>query len=61
MGESRETWLIASHASNMNGRAASHTITDKIPQLVSSGVFLWRVPQFLAFALEPTEWARAHF
>lgn len=48
MGERCETWLIASHAFNMNGRVASHTITDKIPQ-------------FLAFALEPTEWARAHF
>jgi glycosyltransferase involved in cell wall biosynthesis len=34
----RETWLILSHAFNMDGRAASHTITDKIPYLIAHGV-----------------------
>jgi hypothetical protein len=28
-----EPWLILAHAFNMDGRAASHTITDKIPHL----------------------------
>lgn len=32
------TWLIISHAFNMDGRAASHTITDKIPHLLSLGI-----------------------
>lgn len=31
-------WLILSHAFNMDGRAASHTITDKIPHLLASGI-----------------------
>ena len=31
-------WLIISHAFNMDGRAASQTITDKIPYLVSAGI-----------------------
>lgn len=34
----RETWLILSHAFNMDGRAASQTITDKIPYLIAHGV-----------------------
>jgi glycosyltransferase involved in cell wall biosynthesis len=34
----RQNWLILSHAFNMDGRAASHTITDKIPHLLGSGV-----------------------
>jgi hypothetical protein len=34
----RQTWLLLSHAFNMDGRAASHTITDKIPHLVALGV-----------------------
>ena len=34
----RETWLILSHAFNMDGRAASQTITDKIPHLMAHGV-----------------------
>jgi glycosyltransferase involved in cell wall biosynthesis len=38
MGERRESWLILSHAFNMDGRAASHTITDKIPHLISQGI-----------------------
>jgi hypothetical protein len=31
-------WLILSHAFNMDGRAASHTITDKIPHLIERGI-----------------------
>jgi len=31
-------WLILSHAFNMDGRAASQTITDKIPYLLSAGI-----------------------
>jgi hypothetical protein len=31
-------WLILSHAFNMDGRAASQTITDKIPHLLDHGV-----------------------
>lgn len=34
----KQTWLILSHAFNMDGRAASQTITDKIPHLVNLGV-----------------------
>ena len=33
-----EHWLILAHAFNMDGRAASHTITDKIPHLVRQGI-----------------------
>jgi glycosyltransferase involved in cell wall biosynthesis len=33
-----QTWLVLSHAFNMDGRAASHTITDKIPYLRALGV-----------------------
>jgi len=33
-----QSWLILSHAFNMDGRAASHTITDKIPHLIAHGV-----------------------
>jgi hypothetical protein len=33
-----EEWLILAHAFNMDGRAASHTITDKIPHLRALGV-----------------------
>ena len=33
-----QTWLILSHAYNMDGRAASQTITDKIPHLLAIGV-----------------------
>ena len=31
-------WLILSHAFNMDGRAASITVTDKIPHLLSAGI-----------------------
>ena len=31
-------WLIISHAFNMDGRAASQTITDKIPFLIQKGI-----------------------
>jgi len=33
-------WLILSHAFNMDGRAASQTITDKIPHLLKKGLTL---------------------
>lgn len=33
-----QVWLILSHAFNMDGRAASQTVTDKIPHLVAQGV-----------------------
>ncbi|HLP97590.1 MAG TPA: glycosyltransferase [Sideroxyarcus sp.] len=36
--ENKQAWLILSHAFNMDGRAASQTITDKIPHLVELGV-----------------------
>ncbi len=31
-------WLVVSHAFNMDGRAASQTITDKIPHLLAKGI-----------------------
>lgn len=31
-------WLVLSHAFNMDGRAASQTITDKIPHLMARGI-----------------------
>ncbi|MFZ2738197.1 MAG: glycosyltransferase [Burkholderiaceae bacterium] len=34
----RERWLILAHAFNMDGRAASQTITDKIPHLRRAGI-----------------------
>ncbi len=34
-----QTWLVLSHAFNMDGRAASQTITDKIPHLLKQGIF----------------------
>ena len=33
-----ETWLLISHAFNMDGRAASQTVTDKIPHLQARGI-----------------------
>ncbi len=33
-------WLILSHAFNMDGRAASQTITDKIPHFLKAGIEL---------------------
>ncbi|HEY6872628.1 MAG TPA: hypothetical protein VI298_07890 [Geobacteraceae bacterium] len=33
-----QSWLIISHAFNMDGRAASQTITDKIPYLLQKGI-----------------------
>ncbi len=38
MAAPEEEWLILAHAFNMDGRAASHTITDKIPHLRALGV-----------------------
>src|SRR5512143_3907104 len=34
----KQVWLILSHGFNMDGRAASQTITDKIPHLINLGV-----------------------
>jgi len=36
----RACWLVLSHAFNMDGRAASQTITDKMPHLAAAGVEL---------------------
>jgi hypothetical protein len=38
--QSKKRWLILSHGFNMDGRAASQTITDKIPYLLESGIEL---------------------
>lgn len=38
MSVPEQTWLILSHAFNMDGRAASQTVTDKIPHLLDRGV-----------------------
>ncbi|MEQ1657604.1 MAG: glycosyltransferase, partial [Hylemonella sp.] len=34
----RQRWLILAHAFNMDGRAASQTITDKLPHLRRAGI-----------------------
>src|SRR6202158_5800773 len=34
----KQIWLVLSHGFNMDGRAASQTITDKIPHLLNLGV-----------------------
>ncbi|MDO9145851.1 hypothetical protein [Rhodoferax sp.] len=34
----RQRWLILAHAFNMDGRAASQTITDKLPHLYHAGI-----------------------
>ncbi|WP_397390903.1 hypothetical protein [Polynucleobacter sp.] len=34
----KKNWLILSHGFNMDGRASSQTITDKIPYLLGSGI-----------------------
>jgi len=36
--EDKPVWLILSHGFNMDGRAASQTITDKIPHLLELGI-----------------------
>lgn len=36
----RQRWLILAHAFNMDGRAASQTITDKLPHLRRAGIEL---------------------
>lgn len=36
----RQRWLILAHAFNMDGRASSQTITDKIPYLLQAGIEL---------------------
>ena len=35
---SRQRWLVIAHAFNMDGRAASQTITDKLPHLRRAGI-----------------------
>ncbi len=35
-----QNWLVLSHGFNMDGRAASQTITDKIPYLMNAGIQL---------------------
>ena len=35
---SKQVWLVLSHGFNMDGRAASQTITDKIPHLLKLGI-----------------------
>lgn len=34
----KDKWLILAHCFNMDGRAASHTITDRIPCLMKEGI-----------------------
>jgi hypothetical protein len=34
----KKKWLIISHGFNMDGRAASLTVTDKIPYLLDAGI-----------------------
>ena len=36
----KQRWLVLSHAFNMDGRAASQTITDKLPHLEAAGIKL---------------------
>lgn len=36
--DNKQVWLVLSHGFNMDGRAASQTITDKIPHLLNLGV-----------------------
>jgi glycosyltransferase involved in cell wall biosynthesis len=38
VASSRQRWLVLSHAFNMDGRAASQTITDKLPHLARAGI-----------------------
>jgi hypothetical protein len=38
MRQMNNRWLILSHGFNMDGRAASQTITDKIPHLLAAGI-----------------------
>ena len=36
--QQKQKWLILSHCFNMDGRAASQTITDKLPHLAAAGI-----------------------
>ena len=36
--EKKRTWFVLSHCFNMDGRAASQTITDKLPFLMDAGI-----------------------
>lgn len=40
MLQPRKRWLVIAHAFNMDGRAASQTITDKLPHLRQAGIEL---------------------
>ena len=37
-GKTKQHWLLLSHCFNMDGRAASQTITDKLPYLAEAGI-----------------------
>lgn len=37
-GNTHQRWLILSHGFNMDGRAASQTMTDKMPYLLAAGI-----------------------
>lgn len=57
----KQHWLILSHCFNMDGRAASQTITDKLPYLIQRGITLSVIsgvsgshdPRFLHLQLLP--------
>lgn len=38
MKAAKSRWLVLSHAFNMDGRAASHTVTDKLEHLKNAGI-----------------------
>ena len=40
VNKEKQSWLILSHGFNMDGRAASQTITDKIPYFLDAGIKL---------------------
>ena len=50
-------WLILSHAFNMDGRAASQTITDKLPHLLAAGI----EPVILSGALGRRDTSLVHY
>ena len=61
----RKVWLILAHCFNMDGRAASQTITDRIPSLMAKGIVPVvlsaptgvkdnRFPHFQIFSLAPS-------
>ena len=38
MTRKKRRWLVLSHCYNMDGRAASQTVTDKMPFLLEQGI-----------------------